>query len=415
MNTLSRVSRRLIGIGAILIALTMILGGLTPAFAGFNADSPEGARRIFTQLALAGKERGRLVSYHVLEPGPPPGVQSGPSFPTDRGTGMIVRFPRCPGLRPVLDDTAAPSSATEIVPDRAARALFDATYANCTVQPKSVDEVKAAGSQLKRKGFVNAPSVPAPVGAAVPTKQQQSPDSLWGPVPNVPATLPPGVDPARAFPQPVQGTTESGIAVGLVEQPEVRRPRIQGFAAGREVWFITYETSGGLASPAVEAQWRDTRFPGDADLVFLAYGRAPLPASITNTRPDTDTEQSPAVVNVVGGAPSTVSARLTHDPDGYSPIWKMLCFDGGFRPLIGPGTEKAPCGSTRFSQIGQPRFPAGIPHIPDTDVINGVFEAINCPIIAVDFDDDGRFAPDELMVFPDLDWDFDGVPDGTVE
>ena len=85
---------------SILILLFTISSSFAPAFAGFNADAPKPVRRIFTQLAFA---EGRLVTYHVLEPGP----QSIQAFPTGHNEGMLLRFPGCPALRPVLDDSAA--------------------------------------------------------------------------------------------------------------------------------------------------------------------------------------------------------------------------------------------------------------------------------------------------------------------
>src|SRR5712691_5209417 len=99
-----RLSRRM----GFILALSVA----SPAVAGFNASAPKAVRRIFTQLALA---EGRLVTYHVLEPGP----QSIHAFPTGSGTGQLLRFPACPTLGPVLDDSAAPSpSVNELVPDR---------------------------------------------------------------------------------------------------------------------------------------------------------------------------------------------------------------------------------------------------------------------------------------------------------
>lgn len=166
--------------GAFLTSLALVtVGSLAPsARGGFNQDAPNPIRRIFTQLAFA---EGRLVSYHVLEPGPA-GVEA---FPTDHRRGKIFRFPGCPNLRPVLDDTAAPSSSGALVPDRAMRDVFNVTLPDCSTQPTSVAQAESMATSIQGVGIVNAPSVPAPVGAAAPESQQQSAEELWGPVPNV--------------------------------------------------------------------------------------------------------------------------------------------------------------------------------------------------------------------------------------
>src|SRR5918996_5857580 len=116
---------------SILILLFTIGSSSAPAFAGFNADAPKPVRRIFTQLAFA---EGRLVTYHVLEPGP----QSIQAFPTGHNEGMLLRFPGCPALRPVLDDSAAPSTQSNLVPDLAMRKVFNVSLSRCDIQPTSV-------------------------------------------------------------------------------------------------------------------------------------------------------------------------------------------------------------------------------------------------------------------------------------
>jgi hypothetical protein len=379
----------------------------SPADAGFNASAPEGVRRIFTQLAFA---EGRLVSYHVLEPGP----QAIQAFPTGRDTGILLRFPACPDLRPVVDDSAAPSvSLEDLVSDLAMREVVDVALPGCEVQPTSVGEALALAESTRSLGFVNAPGVPAPVGAAVPLDQQQSAGELWGPVPNT------GVVDRFAggnlSPQHIQGRTLSDLPVAFVQQPEVRRPRISAYAAGRIVYFVTYETKGlsdaGLVSEAIEDQWDRTGFPGERDLFFLAYGRAPLPPNANLPAGSVDSNGVPnddqAVLNVVGGAPFWQEAD-------YSPLWKMRCLDGGITPTIGPGE---PCGDTRFYQIGQPRTAddvaaTGLP------LVGGIFRDINCPILGTDVNDDGVFADTdaskELVQFPDVDWDADGLPDDGI-
>jgi len=209
-----------------------------PAFAGFNAAAPKGVRRIFTQIAFA---EGRLVTYHVLEPGP----QAIQAFPTSPATGMLLRFPNCPGLRPVLDDSAAPSaSSSTLVPDRAMREVFNVVLSRCDVQPSSADQ--ALGLALSRQsiGFVNAPGVPAPMGAAVPLNEQQTADELWGPVPNV------GVVDHFAgpnlSPQHTQGTLVGGLPAAISQQPEVRRPRDNNgiFADAELVRFADVDWDG---------------------------------------------------------------------------------------------------------------------------------------------------------------------------
>ena len=387
------------------VLVCLLLLSLFPlaVFGGFNASAPKPVRRIFTQLAFA---EGRLVSYHVLEPGP----RTIQAFPTSKQRGMLLRFPNCPGLRPVLDDSAAPSPSTDhLVPDQAMREVFNVTLADCSSQPRSVAEALRTTVSIKSIGFVNAPGVPAPVGAPVPIEQQQSADQLWGPVPNV------GVVDAFAggnlSPQNVLGTTISGAPVARVQQPNVRRPRIQGFAAGEVVYFITYETKGlaeaGLVSDEIEQQWSRTGFPGERDLFFLSYGRAKLPPNANLPPGSLDSNGLPndlqAVINVVKGAP------FWNEGD-YSPLWKMHCLDGGVTPTIGPG---APCGNTRFYQIGQPRTAQ---EVRDTrlPLVKGIFRVINCPILATDVNDDGVFQPNELIRFPDIDWDGNGLPDDGV-
>jgi hypothetical protein len=184
-----------------------------PAFAGFNADAPNQIRRIFTQFAFAD---GRLVSYNVLEPGPA-GVQA---FPTGGDTGRLFRFPNNPTLRPVLDDSAAPSHSNNIILDNVVREVFNVTLLR-NVQPRSAADVQRLAISMRSISFVNAPSVPAPIGAAVPSNQQQSADQLWGPVPDT------GVVDVFAggnlSPQHVQGTTLSGLPIANVQQPNIRR------------------------------------------------------------------------------------------------------------------------------------------------------------------------------------------------
>ena len=389
---------------ALCAAAIMLVG---PAFAGFNADAPKPVRRIFTQLAL---DEGRLVSYHVLEPGP----QSIQAFPTGNSTGTLFRFPSCPNLRPVLDDSARPSHTNQIVLDNAMREVFNATLSRCDVQPTSASDVLRRATSIRSIGFVNAPSVPAPVGApGVPDAQQQSADELWGPVPNI------GVIDIFAggnlSPQHVQGRTLSGLPIANVQQPNLRRPRIRAYAAGQVVYFITYETKNlsrnGLVAGAIEAQWSGSGFPGERDLFFCAYGRAPLPPNEALPAGSLDSNGVPndnqAVLNIVKGAPF----RNVGD---YSPLWKMHCAIGGISPAIGPGF---PCGSTRFYQIGQPH---SLDELRATGIRieSGIFRDINCPILATDVNDDGNFADTrlskEIVQLPDVDWNGDGQPDNGV-
>lgn len=386
----------------------VLVGWSMPLLAGFNASAPKGVRRIFTQLAF---DEGRLVSYHVLEPGPIT-IQA---FPMGQGTGKIFRFPNCPGLRPVLDDSAAPSaSVNALVPDLAMREVVNVTLAVCR-QPTSLAAAVADALTRSSIGFVNAPSVPAPIGAAVPDAEQQSADELWGPVPNY--GLPDFfiTNNSVLAPQHTLATTISGLPVSEVQQPVVRRARLLGYSAGHLVYFITYETKNlaraGLVSAAIEDQWARTGFPGERDLLFLAYGRAPLPPNSSLPAGSLDTtgvaNDNQAVLNVVKGAP------FWHEGD-YSPLWTMHCLDGGITPTIGPG---APCGNTRFHQIGQPRSAAEVQAL-GRPIVDGIFRDINCPVLATDVNDDGVFADSaagrEIVEFPDIDWDGDGVPDGGI-
>jgi hypothetical protein len=92
----------------------------------------------------------------------------------------------------------------------------------------------------------------------------------------------------------------------------------------------------------------------------------------------------------------------------------MHCLDGGITPPIGPGF---PCGSTRFYQIGHPRFRADV-QATGLPIVAGIFRDINCTILATDVNDNGVFADSkpskELVVFPDIDWNGDGQPDNGV-
>ncbi len=404
-------TNRRIAINKLSLRTAVALLGLSiasPVLAGFNASAPPQVRRIFTQLAFA---EGRLVSYHVLEPGP----QTIQAFPTGQGIGKLFRFPDCPMLRPVLDDSAAPSASVDsLVPDLAMREVFNVTLSNCDFQPTSVAQTLSLTVSQRSLGFVNAPGVPAPVGAEVPEKQQQTAEALWGPVPNT------GVTDFFAggglSPQHIQGTTISGLPVDGVQQPAVRRPRIKAYSKGQVVYFITYETKNlsksGLVSSTVESQWSTTGFPGERDLFFLAYGRAPLPPNASLPAGSLDSAGVPndnqAVINVVKGAP------FWKEGD-YSPLWKMHCLNGGITPTIGPG---APCGNTRFHQIGQPRT-AGEVKATGLPLVSGIFRDINCPILGTDVNDDGSFAntnaSQELVTFPNIDWDGDGLPEDGVQ
>lgn len=200
-----------------------------------------------------------------------------------------------------------------------------------------------------------------------------------------------------------------------MQQPDVRRARISAYAAGQLVYFITYETKNlagaRLVSKKIETQWSKSGFPGERDLFFLAYGRAPLPPNAALSAGSLDSNSVPndnqAVLNVVKGAPFW-------KPGDYSPLWKMMCIIGGISPAIGPGF---PCGSVRFYQTGQPRTVAEVNAI-GLPIEGGVFRDINCPVIGTDVNDDGAFANvgrrQELAQFPNVDWDGDGLPDDGV-
>jgi len=216
------------------LSLVLLLTLSASVLAGFNATAPKPVRRIFTQIAFA---ENRLITYHVLEPGAV-GIEA---FPVDSATGKLYRFPGCPSLRPVLDDSAAPSpDSNNLIPDAAMREVFNVVLSQCGVQPKSADEALAMAVSVRSIGFVNAPSVPVPVGAAVPAEQQQTADELFGPLPN------PGVVDIFAgddlWPQHTQAMTDRGFAATNVQQPDVRRARISAYTAGQLVYFITYET-----------------------------------------------------------------------------------------------------------------------------------------------------------------------------
>src|SRR5713226_6310287 len=89
----------------------------------------------------------------------------------------------------------------------------------------------------------------------------------------------------------------------------------------------------------------------------------------------------------------------------------MHCVDGGITPTIGPGS---PCGNTRLHQIGQPRTADEV-KATGMPLVGGIFRDINCPILATDVNDDGAFSDTalskEIVRFPDLDSDGDGLPD----
>jgi hypothetical protein len=153
--------------------------------------------------------------------------------------------------------------------------------------------------------------------------------------------------------------------------------------------------------PVIEAQWSGSGFPGEEDLFFLAYGRAPLPPNGALPAGSTDSNGFPndnqAVLNVVGGAPF-------FSVGDYSPLWRMHCLDGGITPTNGPG---APCGNTRFYQIGQQGSEDQV-KATGLQIVDGIFRDINCPILATDVNDDRIFADtatsQELVRFPDVAW-----------
>lgn len=389
------------GITMMLIAAVTAL----PALAGFNATAPKKIRRIFTEMAFA---EGRLITYNVFEPGPA-GVQA---FPVSSVPGTLVRFPDCHGLlRAVLDDSAAPSpSNSNIIPDQFVRQVFNVTLADCNTQPRSTAEALSRAVVKQAIGFVNAPGVPAPVEeTGVPVEETQTADELWGPVPNT------GVvdfyNGGNLSPQHIQATTISGFPVANVQQLNMRRPRIKPYSAGHVVYFVTYETKNlsqaGLVDKTVEDQWSESAFPGERDILILSYGRAPLPPNGSLPAGSLDsngiTNDNQAVLNVAGGAPFW-------NPGKYSPLWKMLCLDGGVSPAIGPGM---PCGSVRYYQIGQPR---SVREVGDTQLrlVHGIFQDINCPVLATDVNDDGVFADSassrEVVRFADIDRDGSGLP-----
>lgn len=396
-----------IGFIRVLAAVAVLAGTSLPALAGFNASAPKKIRRVFTEMAFA---EGRIIAYHVFEPGPA-GVQA---FPVSPQTGMLLRFPACPGLRPVLDDSARPSpDAKHLIPDKIVREVFNADLADCSVQPMSAGDAINRATAMRSIGFVNAPSVPAPVGSPVPDEQQQSAAELFGPLPNI------GVVDVFAggnlSPQHIKAITISGLPVANIQQPAVRRPRIKAFTAGQVVYFVTYETKGltsaGLTTDDFENQWKDTGFPGERDIFILAYGRAPLPPNGALPAGSLDSNgvanDFQAVINIAGGGPFW-------NPGKYSPLWKMICADGGISPAIGPGM---PCGSVRHYEIGQPRSLAEL-KATGIHLVQGIFSDINCPVIGTDVNDDGVFADTpqsrELVRFANIDWNGDGQPDDGV-
>lgn len=391
----------------VLLAASISVTLAVPVFAGFNASAPNKIRRIFTEMAFA---EGRLITYNVFEPGPA-GVQA---FPVSPHTGMLLRFPGCPGMRPVLDDSALPSpDVNHLIPDKIVREVFNVSIADCSRQPTSAGDAISRAASMSSIGFVNGPSVPAPAGAPVPLEQQESAAQLWGPIPNI------GVVDFFAggnlSPQHIRATTRSGLPVANVQQPVVQRPRIKAYSAGQVVYFVTYETQGladaGLVSRDIESQWSDSGFPGERDIFILAYGRAPLPPNGALPAGSLDTNGVPndyqAVINIAGGGPFWNSGK-------YSPLWKMICANGGIGPAIGPGL---PCGSVRYYQLGQPR---SLDELKSTgiDLVNGIFSDINCPVIGTDVNDDGVFADTtlsrEIVRFADVDWDGNGQPDDGV-
>jgi hypothetical protein len=401
--------------------------------AGFDPTAPA---TIFTAVAYSDEE-GKLIVYHVLRPGP---------FFTSTGTGVVYRFKDsdgvgCPKFLPVFADGTTLNDSTpafaQLGPDSplfegepARRTITDVFYSGSCPgkreRPRSEEEVldlEAAGDVelVPDVDIVNAPSVPSP---------KNRPDwSLWEGAPN-------GANPfdGSKSSQSIIGNAEIADIVvnadgGMVGLPQMPRPRHKGFAEGKSTWYVTYEVCS-------DEQWSDTGFcsgDGVKDIFFIRYGSSIGETGMTNIAFGTP---FPKAEVASGNSPSTQG--------NYSPIWAGACVGGNWseneeRSEAYEGTEAGfgPGGANCFGPTPQevkdftssenltlpseifeeddPRHGAQIRTSADfaaLDGMNGFTEAtapwagklkiINCPIFAVDLNNDRQFTTDEFLTFPNF-------------
>ena len=401
------------------------------AGAGFAPDAPA---TIFTQVAYS-DEDGRLIMYHVLRPGP---------FFTSDKTGVVYRFKDdatgkgCgPKFRPVFadgttlrDDTPAFAQLgpglTEA--DTARRSITDVFYLNgCPsrkVQPKSEQEVldlEAAGEVelVPDVDIVNAASVPSP---------NARPDwSLWEGSPNGANVF----DGSKSTQSNADNAELLDIVTnadgGMIGLPQMPRPRAKGFSEGQSMWYVTYEICS-------DEQWSDTGFcsgDGVKDIFFIRYGSTITATGQTNIAFGTP---FPKAEVASGNNPSTAG--------NYSPIWAGACVGGNWvenadRAAAFEGTDASfgPGGANCFGPTPQevkdftssnslvlpseifeaddPRHGGQIRTSADFASLEGMngfsattapwagkLKIINCPIFAVDLNNDRQFTTDEFLVFP---------------
>ncbi len=400
--------------------------------AGFAPDAPA---TIFTQVAYSDEE-GRLIVYHVLRPGP---------FFTSDQTGVVYRFKNgsgagCgPKFRPVFadgttlrDDTPA---FAQLGPglsesDTARRTITDVFYTgDCPPrkeQPKSEAEVFAAEAAgevelVPDADIVNAPTVPSP---------NLRPDwSLWEGAPNGA-----NVFDGTLSSQSVAANGEmldivSNADGGMIGLPQLPRPRHKGFAEGQSVWYITYEVCS-------DEQWSDTGFcsgDGVKDIFFQRYGSSIGEHDMTNIAFGTP---FPKAAVASGNSPATGG--------NYSPIWAGACVGGNWvenadrmAAFVGTDAGFGPGGANCFgptpqevkaftdsntltlpSEIfdeGDPRRGGQIRTSADFASLEGMngfsattapwagkLKIINCPIFAVDLNNDRQFTTDEMISFPNF-------------
>ena len=397
---------------------------------GFDPDAPS---TIFTQVAYS-DEDGRLIVYHVLRPGP---------FFTSDLTGVVYRFKDdatgqgCPRFRPVFqdgttlrDDTPAFAQLGEALSDAddARRSITDVFFLNgCPPrreQPRSEEEVLAleeAGEVelVPDVDIVNAPSVPSP---------NMRPDwSLWEGSPDGVNVFDGSLSAQKISDNAEIAdivTNDSGDLIGL---PQMPRPRHKGFAEGRSMWYVTYEICS-------DEQWSDTGFcsgDGVKDIFFIRYGSTITGTDMTNIAFGIP---FPKAAIAEGNTPATAG--------NYSPIWAGACVGGNWvenpeRSEAYEGTEAGfgPGGANCFGPTPQevkdftssnnltlpseifpeddPRHGAQIRTSADFAALEGMngfnpttepwagkLKIINCPIFAVDMNNDRQFSTDEFITFP---------------
>jgi len=421
--------------GIALIVLGLLASPASAQFpkqgAGFAPDAPA---TIFTQVAYSDEE-GKLIVYHVLRPGP---------FFTSTETGTVYRFKNsdgvgCERFRPVFEDASTLRDDTpafaQLGPglseaDKARRTVTDVFYSGDCPSRKEQPKSESAVLDLEASGdvelvpdvdIVNAPSVPSP---------RMRPDwSMWEGAPN-------GANPfdGSKSSQSIMSNEElkdvvvndDGDMIGL---PQMPRPRHKGFADGKGMWYVTYEVCS-------DEQWSDTGFcsgDGVKDIFFIRYGSSISETGQTNIAFGTP---FPKAAVASGNSPATGG--------NYSPIWAGVCVGGGWseneeRSSKFEGTDApfGPGGANCFGPTPQevkdftssnsltlpseifpeddPRHGAQIRTSadfadlegmngfnPTTEPWAGKLKIINCPIFAVDMNNDRKFSTDEFLTFPNF-------------